>query len=211
MPLKPSPTEEIIAEIRAGRMVILTDDECRENEGDLIIAADIVTPEAVNFMATHGRGLICLAMTGDMIDRLDIPPMPRRGGEAFSTAFTVSIEARDGVTTGISAHDRARTIQVAVSPFSTPADIVTPGHIFPLRARSGGVLERAGHTEAAADLAFYAGFAPAGVICEIMADDGTMARLPQLLKFAEKHKIKIGTIADLIEYRKEHERKIAAE
>ena len=211
MPVTISPTEDIIDELRARRMVILTDDEGRENEGDLIIAAECVTPQAVNFMATHGRGLICLAMNGAMIDRLDIPPMPRRGGDAFGTAFTVSIEARDGVTTGISAHDRARTIQVAVSPQSRPADIVTPGHIFPLRAREGGVLARAGHTEAATDLAFYAGFVPAGVICEIMNADGTMARLPDLLIFAGQHKIKIGTIADLIAYRKAQEQKIAAE
>lgn len=198
-----SSTTEIIAEIRAGRMVILTDDEGRENEGDLIIAADRITPAAINFMATHGRGLICMPMENAIADRLNLAPMTASNSSKYNTAFTVSIGARQGVTTGISAADRARTVQVAADPACGPGDITTPGHIFPLRARGGGVRERAGHTEAAVDLAKLAGFSGAAVICEIMNDDGTMARLPDLLLFAERHGLKIGTIADLIAYRKD--------
>lgn len=200
-----SPVEDIIADIRNGRMVILVDDEDRENEGDLIIPAQFTTPDHINFMATHGRGLICLAMERAMIDRLGLPPMAKRNTESFSTAFTVSIEAKNGVTTGISASDRAHTVQVAIDPTSTCDDIVTPGHIFPLLAQDGGVLVRTGHTEAAVDLSRLAGLRPAGVICEIMKDDGTMARLPDLAEFAAKHGIKIGTIADLVAYRMRQE------
>ena len=193
--------EEIIAEIRAGRMVILVDEEDRENEGDLILAADFVTPEAINFMVTHARGLVCLTLTEEHCDQLDLPMMASRNGTQFGTNFTVSIEAAEGVTTGISAADRARTIQVAAAKNAKPADLVNPGHIFPLRARKGGVLMRAGHTEAGCDLTAMAGLTPAGVICEILKDDGTMARLPDLVEFAKKHGLKIGTIADLIQYR----------
>ncbi|MCB1556005.1 MAG: 3,4-dihydroxy-2-butanone-4-phosphate synthase [Alphaproteobacteria bacterium] len=200
-PAQLSPIETIIAETRAGRMVIMVDDEDRENEGDLILPASCVTPDHINFMATHGRGLICLALEGEMVDRLGIPPMVRNNTSRQGTAFTVSIEAREGITTGISAHDRARTIAVAVDPASTEKDIAMPGHVFPLRARGGGVLTRPGHTEAAVDLAKLAGYCGAGVICEIMKDDGAMARLPDLRRFAEKHDLKIGTIADLIAYR----------
>ncbi len=196
-----SSAADIIAEAREGRMFILVDDEDRENEGDLIIPAQMATPAMVNFMATHGRGLICLAMEKPMIDRLGLSMMVSRNREAFSTAFTVSIEAREGVTTGISAPDRARTIQVGIDPEASAQDIVTPGHIFPLQAVDGGVLVRAGHTEAAVDIARMAGLRPAGVICEIMKDDGTMARLPDLVAFAQKHNIKVGTIADLIAFR----------
>ena len=196
-----SRTEDILSDIRNGRMVILVDDEDRENEGDLIIPAQFVTPDHINFMATHGRGLICLAMDQDSINRLGLPPMAARNTEAFSTAFTVSIEAKDGVTTGISAPDRARTIQVAIDPQSTSEDIVMPGHIFPLAAKDGGTLVRTGHTEAAVDLARLCGLRPAGVICEIMKDDGEMARLPDLIAFAQHHGLKIGTIADLVSYR----------
>lgn len=196
-----SSTEEIIAEAREGRMFILVDDEDRENEGDLIIPAQMATPAAINFMATHGRGLICLAMERPMIERLGLTMMVKRNTEAFSTAFTVSIEAKEGVSTGISAPDRARTVQVAIDPNASSADIVTPGHIFPLQAQDGGVLVRAGHTEAAVDLARLAGLRAAGVICEIMKDDGTMARLPDLVSFAQLHNVKIGTIADLIAFR----------
>lgn len=194
-------SEEIINEARNGRMFILVDDENRENEGDLIVPGQMATPEKVNFMAQHGRGLICLAMTKSSINALQIPMMSQANGTRHETAFTVSIEARDGVTTGISAADRARTIAVAIDNASGPDDLVTPGHVFPLMARDGGVLVRAGHTEAAVDVARLAGLNPSGVICEIMNDDGTMARLDDLVPFAEKHKLKIGTIRDLIAYR----------
>jgi len=193
--------EEAIADIKVGKMIILVDDEDRENEGDLCMAAELVTPEAINFMATHGRGLICLTLAADQIERLQLPMMVRDNKSPFETAFTVSIEARTGVTTGISAADRARTIQVAADPEARPDDIVSPGHIFPLRARRGGVLVRTGQTEGSVDLARLAGFTPAGVICEIMKDDGTMARMPDLRKFAAKHELKIASIADLIAYR----------
>lgn len=200
-----STVEEIIEEARNGRMFILVDHEDRENEGDLVIPAQMATPDAVNFMATHGRGLICLAMTSERIDRLGLPLMAASNQSRHETAFTVSIEAREGVTTGISAHDRARTIAVAINPATTPADIATPGHVFPLRAREGGVLVRAGHTEAAVDFSRLAGLTPAGVICEIMSEDGTMARLPELVAFAQRHNLKIGTISDLIAYRRRHD------
>lgn len=196
-----SSTDEILNDIRNGKMVVLIDDEDRENEGDLVVAAQFITPDHINFMATHGRGLICLAMDQGAIDRLNLAPMSGHNQDPFSTAFTVSIDARDGVTTGISAPDRARTIAIAVDPQSTPDDIVTPGHIFPLAARDGGVLTRNGHTEAAVDLAKLCDLAPAGVICEIMRDDGEMARLPDLILFARNHNLKIGTIADLVTYR----------
>jgi len=200
-----SSVAEIIEEARNGRMFILVDHEDRENEGDLVIPAQMATPDAVNFMATHGRGLICLAMEGEALDRLGLPMMASSNQSRHETAFTVSIEAREGVTTGISAHDRARTIAVAIDPASAPADIATPGHVFPLRAREGGVLVRAGHTEAAVDVARLAGMRPAGVICEIMKDDGSMARLPDLVAFAQRHNLKIGTISDLIAYRRRHD------
>jgi 3,4-dihydroxy 2-butanone 4-phosphate synthase/GTP cyclohydrolase II len=195
-------------EIRAGRMVILVDDEDRENEGDLTMAADKVTPEAVNFMAVHGRGLICLALCEEYVDRLELPMMqaPGRGGPPLGTAFTVSIEARHGVTTGISAADRAHTIRTAIRPDVTPDDLVTPGHVFPLRARRGGVLVRTGQTEGSVDLARLANCAPAAVICEIMNDDGTMARQPDLERFAKKHGLLIVQVADLIQYRMQTER-----
>ena len=193
--------EEAIKEIREGRMVILVDDEDRENEGDLCMAAEAVTPEAINFMATYGRGLICLSMTPDKIDTLDLPPMVDNNTSPYGTGFTVSIEARCGVSTGISAADRATTIQTAVADDAKPRDLVRPGHIFPLRAREGGVIVRAGQTEGSVDLARLAGKKHSGVICEIMDDDGTMARMPSLEKFSEKHGIGICTIADLIEYR----------
>ncbi|MBG6075505.1 bifunctional 3,4-dihydroxy-2-butanone-4-phosphate synthase/GTP cyclohydrolase II [Polaromonas sp. CG_9.11] len=196
-----SPVEDIIADMRAGRMVILVDEEDRENEGDLVLAADHVTPEAINFMARFGRGLICLTLTRERCELLKLPPMATRNGAQYSTAFTVSIEAAEGVTTGISAADRSRTVQAAVTPGATFSDLVQPGHIFPLQAVDGGVLMRAGHTEAGCDLAAMAGCSPAGVICEIMNDDGTMARLPDLQVFAATHGLKIGTIADLIEHR----------
>ncbi|TDQ41410.1 bifunctional 3,4-dihydroxy-2-butanone-4-phosphate synthase/GTP cyclohydrolase II [Tepidicella xavieri] len=196
-----SPVEDIVADIQAGRMVILVDEEDRENEGDLVLAADHVTPEAINFMARFGRGLICLTLTRERCERLKLPPMVPRNGTKMGTAFTVSIEAAEGVTTGISAADRARTVQAAVAPDARPEDLVQPGHIFPLQAVDGGVLMRAGHTEAGCDLAAMAGCTPAAVICEIMKDDGTMARLPDLQRFAAEHGLKIGTIADLIEYR----------
>jgi 3,4-dihydroxy 2-butanone 4-phosphate synthase/GTP cyclohydrolase II len=193
--------EEAIKDIREGRMVILVDDEDRENEGDLCMAAEAVTPEAVNFMATYGRGLICLSMTPDKIDSLDLPPMVDHNTSPYGTGFTVSIEARCGVSTGISAADRATTIQTAVADDARPRDLVRPGHIFPLRSRQGGVIVRAGQTEGSVDLARLAGKKHAGVICEIMDDDGTMARMPSLEKFSEKHGVGICTIADLIEYR----------
>ena len=200
-----SSIQEIIAEIRAGRMVILVDEEDRENEGDLVMAAEFVTPEAINFMAKFGRGLICLTLTEERCEQLQLPMMTSRNGTSFGTNFTVSIEAAEGVTTGISAADRAHTVRVAVDKRSTVADIVQPGHIFPLRAQKGGVLMRAGHTEAGCDLADLAGLTPASVICEIMKDDGTMARLPDLMEFAKEHNLKIGTIADLIHYRSQNE------
>jgi len=200
-PVAISPVEDIVAEMRAGRMVILVDEEDRENEGDLVLAAEHVTPESINFMARFGRGLICLTLTRERCERLQLPPMVPRNGTKMGTAFTVSIEAAEGVTTGISAADRARTVQVAVAAEAQADDLVQPGHIFPLQAVDGGVLMRAGHTEAGCDLAGMAGCAPAAVICEIMKDDGTMARLPDLQLFAAEHGLKIGTIADLIEYR----------
>ena len=193
--------EEIIADMRAGRMVILVDEEDRENEGDLVLAADAVTPEAINFMAKYGRGLICLTLSSERCAQLDLPLMVSRNGAPHGTAFTVSIEAAEGVTTGISAADRARTVLAAVAADAKPSDIVMPGHIFPLMAQPGGVLMRAGHTEAGCDLAGMAGFEPAAVICEVMKDDGEMARLPDLIEFGREHNIKIGTIADLIHYR----------
>ena len=196
-----SPVEDIVADMRAGHMVILVDEEDRENEGDLVLAADHVTPEAINFMARFGRGLICLTLTRERCERLQLPPMVARNGAQYSTAFTVSIEAAEGVTTGISAADRSRTVQAAVAGGAKASDLVQPGHIFPLQAVDGGVLMRAGHTEAGCDLAGMAGCSPAAVICEIMNDDGTMARLPDLQLFAAEHGLKIGTIADLIEHR----------
>ncbi|WP_442762468.1 bifunctional 3,4-dihydroxy-2-butanone-4-phosphate synthase/GTP cyclohydrolase II [Malikia spinosa] len=204
-PVGISPVEDIVAEMKAGRMVILVDEEDRENEGDLVLAAEHVTPEAINFMAKFGRGLICLTLTRERCEFLKLPPMAARNGTFYSTAFTVSIEAAEGVTTGISAADRARTIQVAVDRNSKPTDLVQPGHVFPLQAVDGGVLMRAGHTEAGCDLAAMAGCSPASVICEIMNDDGTMARLPDLQLFAAEHGLKIGTIADLIQYRSANE------
>jgi 3,4-dihydroxy 2-butanone 4-phosphate synthase/GTP cyclohydrolase II len=197
--------EAIVDEMRAGRMVILVDEEDRENEGDLVLAADHVTPEAINFMARFGRGLVCLTLTRERCERLRLPPMVARNGTKMGTAFTVSIEAAEGVTTGISAADRARTVQAAVARDARAEDLVQPGHIFPLQAVDGGVLMRAGHTEAGCDLAALAGLTPAAVICEIMKDDGTMARLPDLQRFAAEHGLKIGTIADLIEYRSRNE------
>jgi 3,4-dihydroxy 2-butanone 4-phosphate synthase/GTP cyclohydrolase II len=199
---------EAIAEIRAGRMIVLVDDEDRENEGDLCMAADAVTPEAINFMAMHGRGLICLPMQGEQLERLRLGMMvpENENSSGFGTAFTISIEAREGVTTGISAHDRAHTILTAIRPDARSQDIVRPGHVFPLRARAGGVLRRAGQTEGSVDLARLAGRNASGVICEIMNDDGTMARMPDLVKFARKHGLKIATIADLIEYRLRNEK-----
>ncbi|MBS0561747.1 MAG: 3,4-dihydroxy-2-butanone-4-phosphate synthase [Proteobacteria bacterium] len=201
-----SSAEELIEEAQNGRMFILVDDEDRENEGDLVIPAQFATPDAVNFMARHARGLICLAMTQARVEQLGLPLMSQSNGSRHQTAFTVSIEAREGVTTGISAADRARTIAVAVNPAAGRDDIVTPGHVFPLMAREGGTLVRAGHTEAAVDIARMAGLNPAGVICEIMNDDGTMARLPDLVTFAQRHNLKLGTIADLIAYRRRTER-----
>ena len=200
-PVAISPVEDIVADMRAGRMVILVDEEDRENEGDLVLAADHVTPEAINFMARFGRGLICLTLTKERCERLQLPPMVPRNGTKMGTAFTISIEAAEGVTTGISAADRARTVQVAVARNAMAADLVQPGHIFPLQAVEGGVLMRAGHTEAGCDLSAMAGCSPSAVICEIMKDDGTMARLPDLQVFAAEHGLKIGTIADLIEHR----------
>ena len=196
-----SSIEEAIEDIRDGKMVILVDDEDRENEGDLFMAAQMATPEAINFMATHGRGLICVTLTSEQLEKLKIPMMVRDNTCPFETAFTVSVEARTGVTTGISAADRARTIQVAASPDAKPSDLVSPGHVFPLRARRGGVLVRTGQTEGSVDLCRLAGLTPAGVICEIMKDDGTMARMPDLEVFAREHDLKIVTIADLIAYR----------
>jgi 3,4-dihydroxy 2-butanone 4-phosphate synthase/GTP cyclohydrolase II len=199
---------EAVAEIRAGRMVIVVDDEDRENEGDLTLAAEFVTPEAINFMAKYGRGLICLTLTEERADYLRLGPMTQENTSRFGTAFTESIEAREGVTTGISAADRAHTIKVAIDPNSTAQDLARPGHVFPLRARRGGVLVRAGQTEASVDLARMAGLVPSGVICEIMNDDGTMARVPDLVKFCDQHGLKMVTVADLIRYRLQNERYI---
>jgi 3,4-dihydroxy 2-butanone 4-phosphate synthase/GTP cyclohydrolase II len=201
MPTPISPVEEIVADMRAGRMVVLVDEEDRENEGDLVLAADHVSAEAINFMAKHGRGLICLTLTRERCERLALPPMVSRNGTKHATAFTVSIEAAEGVTTGISAADRAHTVATAVARNAKASDLVQPGHVFPLQAQDGGVLVRAGHTEAGCDLAAMAGCSPAAVICEIMKDDGSMARLPDLQVFAAEHGLKIGTIADLIEHR----------
>jgi len=203
-----SPIEDIIEEAKQGRPYILVDANDRENEGDLVIPAQFVTPQIINFMAMHARGLICLAVTAERAQQLQLPPMTASNNARHGTAFTISIEAREGVTTGISAHDRAHTIAVATNPGCAATDIVSPGHVFPLVARDGGVLVRAGHTEAAVDVSRLAGLLPAGVICEIMNDDGSMSRLPELIPFAEKHKIKIGTIADLIAYRRRSERLI---
>ena len=205
MPNTLASTEEIIADLRAGKMVILVDEEDRENEGDLVLAADHVTAEAVNFMAKHGRGLICLTLTRERCQQLNLPLMVRDNGTSMGTNFTVSIEAAAGVTTGISAADRALTIKTAVAPNAKPNDLVQPGHIFPLMAQPGGVLIRSGHTEAGCDLAAMAGCSPTSVICEIMKDDGSMARLPDLFEFAKEHQLKIGSIADLIQYRSQHE------
>src|SRR5213080_2629594 len=198
--------EEAIEDIRRGRMVIVCDDENRENEGDLTMAAQFATPEAINFMAMHGRGLICLSLTGERCDELGLDLMAAKNESPFNTAFTISVEARDGVTTGISAADRARTIQVAIDPHSGPDDLVQPGHVFPLKSKDGGVLERAGQTEASVDLARLAGLIPAGVICEIMNEDGTMARVPDLVPYCERHGLKMITVADLIAYRRRTER-----
>ena len=200
-----SPIEEIIEDARNGRMFILVDHEDRENEGDLVIPAQMATPDAINFMATHGRGLICLSMPGERIDALGLPLMASHNSSRHETAFTVSIEAREGVSTGISAHDRARTVAVAIDAGKGAQDIATPGHVFPLRARDGGVLVRAGHTEAAVDISRLAGLNPSGVICEIMKEDGSMARLPDLVGFAQLHGLKIGTISDLIAYSRRHD------
>ncbi len=206
-----SSIDEIIEDARNGKMFILVDDEDRENEGDLVIPAQMATPQAINFMAKHGRGLICLAMTRKRVEDLRLPMMTTHNQTRHATAFTLSIEAKEGVTTGISAADRARTIAVAIDPASTRDDLATPGHVFPLMARDGGVLVRAGHTEAAVDLSRLAGLIPSGVICEIMNDDGSMARMPDLVQFAQMHNIKIGTIADLIAYRRRKERLVRIE
>ncbi|MBK6469066.1 MAG: 3,4-dihydroxy-2-butanone-4-phosphate synthase [Rhodobacter sp.] len=200
-----SSVEDIIEDARNGRMFILVDHEDRENEGDLVIPAQMCTPDAINFMATHGRGLICLALPATRIEALGLPLMSPKNSSRHETAFTLSIEAREGVTTGISAADRARTVSVAIDPARGAADIATPGHVFPLRARDGGVLVRAGHTEAAVDVSRLAGLNPSGVLCEIMNDDGTMARVPDLIAFAQRHGLKIGTISDLIAYRRRHD------
>ena len=207
--MKLASTPEIIAELKAGRMVILVDEEDRENEGDLVLAADFVTPEAINFMARFGRGLICLTLTQERCKQLNLPLMTARNGTQYGTAFTVSIEAAEGVTTGISAADRAHTIKTAVAKHVRADEIVQPGHVFPIMAQPGGVLVRAGHTEAGCDLTAMAGLTPAAVICEIIKDDGTMARLPDLIEFAKEHNLKIGTIADLIQYRSQTESIVA--
>jgi 3,4-dihydroxy 2-butanone 4-phosphate synthase/GTP cyclohydrolase II len=198
--------DEAIEDVRAGRFVVVVDDPDRENEGDLVIAAQFATPEAINFMATHARGLICLCLTEERADRLGLRPMTDHNEAPLGTAFTVSVEAREGVTTGISAADRSRTIQVAIAPDAQPRDLVQPGHVFPLRARPGGVLERIGQTEAAVDLARLAGLNPAGVVCEIMNEDGTMARVSDLVPYCERHGLKMVTVADLVEYRRRHEK-----
>jgi 3,4-dihydroxy 2-butanone 4-phosphate synthase/GTP cyclohydrolase II len=203
-----STVEEALEDIRAGRMVVVCDDEDRENEGDLTMAAQFCTPEAINFMAKEGRGLICLALEPDRCEELGLDLMAAKNESPFETAFTVSIEARDGVTTGISAADRARTVQVAIDPKSAPHDLVQPGHIFPLKAKAGGVLERTGQTEAAVDLARLAGLNPSGVICEVMNDDGTMARVPDLVRYCQRHELKMITVADLIAYRRRHDKLI---
>src|ERR1700687_4636681 len=195
-----------IEEIRAGRMIVVIDDEDRENEGDLTLAAEKVTPEAINFMAKYGRGLVCLAMTEERLDHLRIGPMTSENTSQYGTAFCEAIDARDGVTTGISAYDRSHTIKVAIDPATRPSDLARPGHVFPLRARKGGVLVRAGQTEASVDLARLAGMVPAGIICEIMKDDGSMARVPDLIKFCGEHTMKMLTVAELIRYRMAHER-----
>ncbi|MGB8167468.1 MAG: bifunctional 3,4-dihydroxy-2-butanone-4-phosphate synthase/GTP cyclohydrolase II [Chthoniobacteraceae bacterium] len=205
------PIEDIIKEIRAGRMVVVTDDEDRENEGDLVMAAEKITPAAVNFMATHGRGLICTPITDERAEQLGLQRMVLENRESYRTDFTVSVDAAKGVTTGISAHDRAATIQVLVDPKAKPNDLVQPGHVFPLRAKPGGVLRRAGHTEASIDLARLAGLQPAGVLCEILNADGTMARLPELLKFRKKHKLKLCSIRDLIAFRRSREKLVERE
>jgi 3,4-dihydroxy 2-butanone 4-phosphate synthase/GTP cyclohydrolase II len=205
-----SSVEEIIEDARNGRMFVLIDHEDRENEGDLVIPAQMATPDAINFMATNGRGLICLALTSDRVDQLGLELMSTNNSSRHETAFTISIEAREGVTTGISAHDRARTVAVAIDSSKGKSDIATPGHVFPLRARSGGVLVRAGHTEAAVDISRLAGLNSSGVICEIMNEDGTMARLPELIGFAQKHGLKIGTISDLIAYRRRNDNLVRA-
>ena len=208
IPLQRTPfatIEEAIEDIRQGKFVVVVDDEDRENEGDLTIAAQFTTPEAVNFMVTHARGLVCLCLTEERCDELGLRQMTEQNETPFGTAFTVSVEAREGVSTGISAHDRSHTIQVAIDPTSKPADLVQPGHVFPLRARDGGVLRRSGQTEASVDLARLAGLNPAGVVCEIMKDDGTMARVPDLIPYCERHGLKMVTVADLIEYRRRHE------
>ena len=198
--------EEAVEDVRQGKFVVVVDDEDRENEGDLTIAAQFATPEAVNFMVTHARGLVCLCLTEERCDELGLRQMTEQNETPFGTAFTVSVEAREGVTTGISAHDRAHTIQVAIDPGTQPSDLVQPGHVFPLRARRGGVLQRTGQTEAAVDLARLAGLNPAGVVCEIMKDDGSMARVPDLVDYCERHGLKMITVADLVEYRRRHER-----
>ena len=198
--------EEAIEDIRQGKFVVVVDAADRENEGDLTIAAQFATPEAINFMATHGRGLICLCLTEERCEELALRPMTERNETPFGTAFTISIEAREGISTGISAPDRSRTIQVAIDPSKGPGDLVQPGHVFPLRARNGGVLQRAGQTEAAVDLARLAGLNPAGVVCEVMNDDGTMARVPDLIPYCERHGLKMVTVADLIEYRRRVEK-----
>src|ERR1700761_860548 len=199
---------EAVAELQAGRMIVVVDDEDRENEGDLTLAAEFCTPEAINFMAKYGRGLICLTLTEERADALRLGPMTQDNTSRFGTAFTESIEAREGVTTGSSAADRVHTVQVAIAPGTTPNDLARPGHVFPLRARKGGVLVRAGQTEASVDLARIAGLIPAGVICEIMNDDGTMARVPDLLEFCRTHNMKMITVAEVIRYRLQHERYI---
>jgi 3,4-dihydroxy 2-butanone 4-phosphate synthase / GTP cyclohydrolase II len=204
-----SPIEDVIEDIKAGKMVIVCDDEDRENEGDLTMAAELVTAEDINFMATYGKGLICLPMDGAMVDRLEIPSMVQHNSSRMGTAFTATIEAKEGISTGISAADRAHTCRVAVDDATGPEDLVMPGHVFPLRARAGGVLQRAGQTEAAVDLARLAGLKPAGVICEIMNDDGTMARVPDLEKFSKEHGIKLVTVAQIIEYRRAYEKHVA--
>src|SRR5215470_1309473 len=206
MPRPFATIEEALEDIRAGRMIVVCDDEDRENEGDLTLAAQFATPEAINFMAKEGRGLICLALTPERCDSLGLDLMAAKNESPYETAFTVTIEARDGVTTGISAADRARTIQVAVDPESAPRDLVQPGHVFPLKSKPGGVLERTGQTEAAVDLARLAGLNPAGVICEVMNDDGTMARVPDLERYCERHGLKMITVADLIAYRRRHDK-----
>jgi len=208
IPLQQTPfatIEEAIEDVRQGKFVVVVDDEDRENEGDLTIAAQFTTPEAVNFMVTHARGLVCLCLTEERCDELGLRQMTEQNETPFGTAFTISVEAREGVSTGISAHDRSHTIQVAIDPTAKPADLVQPGHVFPLRAREGGVLKRSGQTEAAVDLARLAGLNPAGVVCEIMRDDGSMARVPDLIPYCERHVLKMITVADLIEYRRRHE------